>query len=407
MLPKSANVVVIGGGVLGTSAAFHLAEAGQSEILLIDRGPIASATTPQAAGQTGYLNVDSFALKFGIYCIEFFENFKQRTGHAVDFRQCGSLRVALTEPFQKDLAARHAAARELGHAVEFLSPAQAREIVPTFDPPDDCSILLIPRDGYVEPKSVAVAYAAAAKDRGVAIETRVEATGLRIDNGRVTGVQTSERTIEAQSVVLAAGAWARNFGRRLGLNLRTVPVRHQAFVTAPLPGVRPMQPIVRITEPQIYVRHEAGGLLVGGYGYRPLSFDMAEFKASFEVASLEADPVYYQQLRAAASKFFPSLADAVVVQERRGLPTISPDGRLIVSEPAGLRGLVVLSACGVGGIDRSPGAGRIVADIVCGRPPWIDPAILSADRFGDNYATDPSLRARCEELYAHHYHEVY
>ena len=407
MLPKSANVVVIGGGVLGASAAFHLAEAGLDEILLIDRGPIASATTPQAAGQTGYLNVDRFALKFGTYCIEFFENFEQRTGHAIDFRQCGSLRVALTEPFRKDLEARHAAARELGQEVEFLSPARARELVPTFDPPEDCRILLIPRDGYVEPKSVAVAYAAAATDRGVAIETHVEATGLEIDNGRVTGVRTREGTIAAPSVVLAAGAWARQFGRQIGLNLRTVPVRHQAFVTGPLAGVLPRQPIVRITEPQIYVRQEAGGLLVGGYGYRPLSFDMNEFDANFEVSSLAADPIYYQQLGAAATKFFPSLGGAVVVQERRGLPTISPDGRLIVSEPAGLSGLVVLSACGVGGIDRSPGAGRLVADIVSGRKPWIDPSVLSADRFGEDYATDRSLRARCEEIYSHHYHEVY
>ena len=403
----SPNVVVIGGGVLGTSAAFHLAEAGQDDVLLIDRGPLASATTPQAAGQTGYLNVDRFALKFGTYCIEFFENFEQRTGQVIDFRQCGSLRVALTKPFQKDLEARHAAARQLGHDVEFLSPSQARELVPTFDPPGDCRILLIPRDGYVEPKSVAVAFAAAAQDRGVAIETRVEATGLRIKDGRVTGVRTREGTIAARSVVLAAGAWARQFGQRIGLNLRTVPVRHQAFVTGPLAGVLPRQPIVRITEPQIYVRQEAAGLLVGGYGYRPLSFDMNEFDVAFEVASLAADPVYYQQLHAAATKFFPSLGGAVVIQERRGLPTISPDGRLIVSEPEGLRGLVVLSACGVGGIDRSPGAGRLAADIVSGGPPWIDPSVLSADRFGDDYATDRSLRARCEEIYSHHYHEVY
>jgi len=195
--------------------------------------------------------------------------------------------------------------------------------------------------------------------------------------------------------------------KHLGLNLRTVPVRHQAFVTAPLTGVSPNQPIVRFTEPQVHVRHEAGGLLVGGYGYRPLSFDMNDFDRKFEIAALEADPVYFQQLSDAARIFFPVLADATIVQERHGLPTISPDGRLVLSEPAGLRGLVVLSGCGVGGIDRSPGAGRIVADIICERQPWIDPSVLSADRFGDNYATDASLRAQCEEIYAHHYHEIY
>jgi glycine/D-amino acid oxidase-like deaminating enzyme len=407
VLPKSANTVIIGGGVLGASAAFHLTDAGQGDVVLIDRGPIASGTTPQAAGQTSYLTVDRFAFEFGVYCTEFFENFEQRTGHAIDFRQTGSLRVALTEKYQNDLAARHKTAEDLGHDVEFISSDRAQELVPTFTPPNDCRILLIPRDGYVEPKSVAVAYAAAAKDRGAKFQTRVDATGLVISNGRVTGVNTSEGTIETKWIVLAAGAWTRQFGQQFGLNLRTVPVRHQAFVTAPIASVLPGQPIVRFTEPQIYVRHEAGGLLVGGYGYRPLSCDMNDFDRKFEISALEADPVYYQQLRDAARTFFPSLADATVVQERRGLPTISPDGRMVLSEPAGLRGLVVLSACGVGGIDRSPGAGRIVADFICDRQPWIDPSVLSADRFGDNYATDARLRVQCEEIYAHHYHENY
>jgi sarcosine dehydrogenase len=407
VLPNSASTVIIGGGVLGASAAFHLSDAGQDDVLLLDRGPIASGTTPQAAGQTGYLNVDRFAFEFGKYCIEFFENFEQRTGRAIEFHQTGSLRIALTEKYQKDLAARYDAAQELGHNVEFISARRARELVPTLNPPDDCRILSIPRDGYVEPKSVAVAYAAAARDRGATLQTHVDVTGLLTSEGRVTGVKTSEGTIDTQWVVLAAGAWTRQFGQQVGLQLPTVPVRHQAFVTAPITGVLPQQPIVRITEPQIYVRYEANGLLVGGYGYRPLSFDMNDFDRSFEIAALEADPVYYRQLRDAAATFFPALTDATVVQERRGLPTISPDGRLVLSEPAGLRGLIVLSACGVGGVDRSPGAGRIVADVVCDREPWIDPGVLSADRFGDRYATDSSLRAQCEEIYAHHYHEIY
>ena len=407
MLPESADIVIIGGGILGTSAAFHLAESGQKDILLVDRGPIASGTTPFAAGQTGYLNTDRHALEFGRYCIDFFENFQQRTGYPIDFRQCGSLRVALTEEYQADLERRSQRAQEVGDEVQFISPRRATELVPTFHPPDKCRILLIPRDGYVEPKSVAVAYAAAARDRNVTIRTRVEATGLQITDGRVTGVRTPEGVVQAQWVVLAAGAWTRQFGQRLGLNLRTVPVRHQAFVTAPLRDVLPRQPIVRITEPQIYVRQEAGGLLVGGYGYRPLSFDMDELADNFEIPALEADPIYYQQLGEAAEKFFPTLGNAVIIQERRGLPTISPDGRLIISEPAGAQGLVVMSACGVGGIDRSPGAGRVVADVVNEKRGWIDLNVLSAERFGDNYCEDANLRARCEEVYAHHYHQIY
>jgi 4-methylaminobutanoate oxidase (formaldehyde-forming) len=374
---------------------------------LIDRGPIASGTTPFAAGQTGYLNRDRFALEFGIYCVEFFEHFEERTGYPIDFRQSGSLRVALTEKYQRDLEARHATARKLGHNVEFVTPVQARELVPSFAPPEDCRILHIPRDGYVEPKSVAVAYAAAARDRGVSIHTHVAATGLDVAGDRVRAVRTSEGTIETRWIVLAAGAWTRKFGEQLGLNLCAVPVRHQAFVTAPMSNVLPGQPIVRITEPQFYVRQEAQGLLVGGYGYRPLSFDMRDFPGDFEISALPADPVYYEQLTEAALEFFPSLRQAVVVKELRGLPTVSPDGKLLASESERMRGLIVLAACGVGGIDRSPGVGRIVAEIVGGGQTWLSPSVLKVERFGDEYAGDARLRAKCEEVYAHQYHDIY
>ena len=407
MLPSSANVVVIGGGVLGTSAAFQLAEAGVKDIVLIDRGPVGAGTTPMAAGQTGYLNSDRFATDFGLYNIEFFENFEARTGQAIDFHQCGSLRITLTETYHQDLERRLEVAREIGDDARIISAEEARQLVPLLDPPSDCRIMLMPRDGWVEPKSVAVAYAAAAADRGVRFDTGIPVTGLVHDGTRVTGVTTPQGTISAQWVVLAAGAWSRQLSQPLGINLRSVPVRHQAFVTAPLARALPDQPIVRVTEPQFYVRPEAGGLLVGGYGYRPLSFDMDDFDDGFEIASLEADQVYYEQLQAAARPFFPVLENAIRVQDRRGLPTISPDGRLVISEPDNAAGLVVLTACGVGGVDRSPGAGRIVADIIAGREPWIDPEILGADRFGDDFVDELELRARCEEVYAHHYHDVY
>lgn len=407
MLPRSADVVVIGGGVFGTSAAFHLAEAGVRNVVLLDRGPIASGTTPFAAGQMGYLNRDSRVLPFAIYCLEFFETFGDRTGYPVDFHQVGSIRMALTEQYHEDLEVRLVAARAGGQEAEFLEPSELRKRVPLVEPPEGARILSIPRDGFVEPRSVAVGFAAAARDRGVEIRTRVEVTEIEASNGAIRGVLTDEGRIETPWVVLAAGAWSRSLARKLGLGLRSVPVRHQAFVTAPMAGVLPTQPIVRVTEPQVYCRPEAGGLLVGGYGYRPLSFEMNELPHGFEIPALPADPIYYQQLTEAAMKFIPSLKQAVVIQERRGLPTISPDGKLVVGEPDGLKGLVVASACGVGGIERSPGVGRLVSEIVSGRPPFVPLEMLDVNRFGDEFASDAVLRAQCEELYAHHYHEAY
>jgi 4-methylaminobutanoate oxidase (formaldehyde-forming) len=407
MLPKGAQVVVIGGGVFGTSAAFHLAEAGVRDVLLVDRTSIAGGTTPFAAGQTGYLNRDPQALTFSRYCMEFFERFGERTGYPVDFRQVGSIRVALTERFQRDLESRVEQAAKEGEPAEFIDHAELRKRAPLVEAPADARMVLIPRDGYVEPRSVAAAFAAAARDRGVTIRTRLEVTAIEARDGAVRGVITPEGRVETSWAVVAAGAWGRSLMRTLGVNLRSVPVRHQAFVTAPLEGVVPGQAIVRFTEPQVYCRPEGGGLLVGGYGYRPLSFEMDRFPPGFEIPALEADPVYYRQLSDAAAALVPRLRDAPVVQERRGLPTMSPDGRILVGEPNGVRGLIVASACLVGGIERSPGMGRLVSEIVTGRPTFVPLEALHLDRFGDAYAHDAELRAACEELYSRHYHEVY
>jgi 4-methylaminobutanoate oxidase (formaldehyde-forming) len=407
MVPHAAQIVIIGGGVLGTSAAFHLAAAGQQDIVLLDRGPVAGGTTPFAAGQTAYLPAKEYLLPFTTYCIEFFEHFAERTGQAIDFHQHGSLRVALTEHHVAGLQTRRTLAASLGDTVEMLTPQQARELVPALEVPDAQGILYAPRDGYVEPRSVAAAYAAAARQRGVTICTRTPVTGIEVGDGAVRSVRTTAGTIAARWVVVAAGAWTRQFCQPLDLNLRAVPVRHQAFVTAPLSVVAPQQPIVRVVEPQVYARPEAGGLLVGGYGYRPLSFDMHDFPADFETPDLEADQIYYQQLLEAATQYLPVLREAVVIQERRGLPTMTPDGLYLVSAVDQVQGLVVMSGCQVGGIWASPGLGRIVADVVSGQESLLPAAAFKVDRFADAYAHETPLRSRCEQVYACHYLDMY
>src|SRR5215510_8032795 len=406
MVPSEAQIVIIGGGVLGTSAAFQLAAAGHQSIVLLDRGPIAGGTTPFAAGQTAYLPAHKHLLPFTTYCIEFFERFAERTGYAIDFRQHGSLRVVLTEPHLAGLEARVEAAQSLHDPVEWLTPQQAKSLVPALEVPAAKGILFMPRDGYVEPRSVAAAYAAAARDRGVTICTRTPVTGVELRDGAVRSVQTAAGAIRTQWVVVAAGAWTRQFCQHLGLNIRAVPVRHQAFVTAPLSVVSTTQPVVRVVEPQVYVRPEAGGLLVGGYGYRPLSFDMHTFPERFEMPDLEADQIYYQQLADAAAHYFPALRTAGVIQERRGLPTITPDGQYLVSTVEHMQGLIVLSGCQVGGIWASPGLGQIVADIVSGQES-LPAAAFRINRFADAYVHETPLRAQCEQVYACHYWDMY
>jgi len=395
-----ANVVVIGAGVYGASAAFHLARAGQKNVVLLDRGPIAGGTTPFAAGQTGYLNVKKSAVSFSRYCIEFFENFERETGYPIEFKQNGSIRIAVSKRNRPDLDAMAAIAREFGDAVEFLTPAGLRKLVPALEITEAAGILHVPRDGYTEPKAVAVGYAVGARDLGVKIHTHTPVTGFDVANGRVRSVHTAYGPIQTDWVVLAAGAWTRNIARQFGADIKSVPVRHQAFVTVPLGGVRAKQPVVRIADEQIYVRPEGGGLLVGGYGYEPASFEMSQLPESFEIPALPADEITRRALRDQAAKYFPVLRDAPIVQDRRGLPTITPDSAFMVSELDRTKGVIVATGCLVGGIHSSPGVGRIVADLVSGRKSFELAPDLLANRFEGMWNDDLSLRRRCEKVYA-------
>lgn len=406
MVPREANIVVIGGGVLGTSTAFHLAAAGHEQIVLLDRGPIAGGTTPFAAGQTSYLPSHERLLPFTSYCLDFFERFEEKTGYAINFHQNGSLRVALSDQHVPGLHARIDMAKSIGDRAELLTPQQAHDLAPALDVSAAKGILLAPRDGYVEPRSVAASYAAGARDRGVTICTRTAVTGIDMADGAVQTVRTAAGNIQTRWVVLATGAWTRQFSEQLGLNIRTVPVRHQAFVTAPLSGVSEGQPLVRIVDTQVYARPEAGGLLVGGYGYRPLSFDMDEFPGRFEIPDLEADQIYYQQLTDAAVQNFPVLQQAGIIQERRGLPTMTPDGQYMVSEVDDVQGLVIVAGCQVGGIWSSPALGRIAADIISGEES-IPASAFKVNRFDEAYAHDAALRTQCEQVYAVHYWDMY
>ncbi|MEM7530842.1 MAG: FAD-binding oxidoreductase [Chloroflexota bacterium] len=407
---QTANVVIVGGGVIGASIAFHLAESGCKDVLLLDKGPLGSGTTPNAAGQTAHLTYKESARQFVDYCSTFLQNFADKTGYAINFQASGSLRIAMTPTYTPQLQGYVETADALqDDSVYLIDEQTARELVPSLHFPESpASILWNGGDGYIdEPKSVALAYAAAARDRGVVIQTNTRVTKLCIEHDRICGVQTNRGMIEAKHVVVAAGAWTRQLMQSRDISVASVPVRHQAYVTVPMNTVDRAWPIVRVIEPQLYVRPHKGGMLVGGYGYRPLSFDMDDFPADFEIASLEADAIYYSRLQETAIHYFPMLADVPIAQERRGLPTVTPDAEMMVDEVEAIAGLVVATGCQVAGVAYSAGIGRVAADVVLGQPCFLTEGldsengeVFAVDRFGDLYMHDDAkLRDHCEKAY--------
>jgi 4-methylaminobutanoate oxidase (formaldehyde-forming) len=227
---------------------------------------------------------------------------------------------------------------------------------------------------------VAIGFATRAIELGVQGMSFTRVTGLLAEGGRVAGVATDRGEIRAPVVVDAAGAWAARVAAEAGLRVPLVPVRHQLLVTEPIAGVEPLQPIVRLVEASVYVRHEQGGLLFGGYEDAPRVVDAGTLPAGFQIADLPLDLAVLRALIDEVADHFPALRTARVAIHRGGLPTMTADGRPLLGRVPGLEGFFVASGCCVGGLGLSPAAGRALADLIVDGSERT-PASLSVARF--------------------------
>jgi glycine/D-amino acid oxidase-like deaminating enzyme len=216
-------------------------------------------------------------------------------------------------------------------------------------------------------------------------------------------VATPRGDISAPVVVDAAGAWTARVAAAAGIALPLVPVRHQLFITEPIPGVEPLQPVVRLLEASVYVRHEQGGLLFGGYEDRPRVIDAAAWPPDFDIAQLDLDLGVLRALVDEVIEHFPVLATARVALHRGGAPTMTPDGRPILGRVPGLDGFYVASGCCVGGLSLSPAAGRALADLIVDGKSDPDLAPLSVERFRGRWQGAAELEAACVGQYARKY----
>jgi len=237
----------------------------------------------------------------------------------------------------------------------------------------------------------------------VTLRTHTRVTGITLGSHGEHLVHTAAGDIRTPVVVDAAGAWARALGQGVGLHLPVTPIRHQYYITAPLPGVRATQPVMRFPDLNGYVRQEAGGLLVGGFEANPCSFDMQELPATFEVKDVPADLAILRHFTAALQPYVPILAEAFIVAERRGLPTVTPDGDFLLGDIPGVPGLYVAAGCCVTGISAAPVLGKLLAELIVDGQASLDITSMHISRFGEQYRDAATLRRACEEVYAHYY----
>jgi glycine/D-amino acid oxidase-like deaminating enzyme len=398
------DIAIVGGGVFGTSIAAHLARCGHRDVVLIEAHDIGSQTTSQAAGLVPLLRASDHLTEMARYSLAAFETFADDTGHDLRFHQVGSLKLALNAARAAELRQQVQRARRLRVPLELIDVQAARRHMPVLDLEGVQAVSYAPRDGYIaQPAAIAVGYAALASRLGVEVLTGTRVLRLRVDAGRIRGLETSQGPVEANRVILAAGAWTPALTRLTGITIPTVAVRHQLQVTGPLPGVHPTQPVVRIPDCSAYLRPEGQGLIVGAFEAQPRSFGPEEVAAEMRSGDLEPDRDSLRRYAERVMPYVPALSGATIIRTQQGLPTFTPDGSPLIGAVPGIESLFAACGCCATGISLAPAVGRIVAEWLSAGSTFVEMAPFALSRFGMPMPDPSQLRRACESVYAHYY----
>ncbi|GAA1179475.1 FAD-binding oxidoreductase [Ornithinimicrobium humiphilum] len=370
-LPEHAEVVVLGGGVIGLSTAYQLARAGV-DVVLVERDALGSGSTCKAAGGVRAQFSDEVNIHLARRSLEVYERFEELFDQPIDLHQVGYL-FLLDDP--ADVAAFERAValqNSLGVTTRMLDPDEAGRMSPLIRTDGLLAAAFHPRDGHCTPESVVQGYARAARRAGATVVTGCAATGGQVVDGRVRAVETEAGTIRTEQVVVATGAWSAEVGSWFGVDLPVHPLRRQVLTTGPVPGRGERTPFTIDFSTSFYFHDEGPGLLVG-------MSDPHE-QPGFR---LDRDDAWLPGLAAAIERRAPALSEVELRSGWAGLYEMTPDHNGLVGRSRTVPGVVYATGFSGHGFLLGPAVGETVADLVLGRPPETDVAALSVDRFAD------------------------
>lgn len=403
-LPDSARVVVVGGGAVGCSIAYHLAKLGVAEVLLLERRQLTSGCTWHAAGLVGQLRSKTNLTRMMQYSARLYATIGAETGQDVGWHGTGSLRLAASRERFQELRRSATTARGFGFELHVLSPAEAFDRFPLLDPDGVVGATFVPGDGYVDPYSLTQAYAAGARRGGVRIVEGVVVTGVITEKRRIVALETDHGRIRCETVVNAAGLWARHFGELCGLELPVTVVEHQYLVTEKTERVPAGLPSLRDPDLNFYLKPEPGALAIGGWepdtlpalgtGQIPLDFGQQLFPENFD---------RFEQIMLPAARRVPILNELGIRSLINGPIPISADGEPVIGPAPQFDNLFL--ACGfTSGIAGSGGAGKVVADWIVHGDPGMDLWSFDVRRFGAHHGSSRYLTEVGVESYGAYYH---
>jgi 4-methylaminobutanoate oxidase (formaldehyde-forming) len=411
-LPSHAEIVVIGGGIIGCSTAYHLARDHKADVVLLEQGTLTSGSTWHAAGLVGQLRSSASITRVLKYSVDLYKGLEAETGLATGWKMTGCLRLATNADRWTEFRRLATTAKSFGMDMHLLTPQEVKAMWPLMEVGDLVGASWLPTDGQASPSDITQSLAKGARMHGARIVENVRVTGFEMEDGRIVRVRTTLGDIACEKVVNCAGQWARQVGAMAGINVPLQPVKHQYIVTEKVPGLSTDAPTIRDPDRRTYFKEEVGGLVMGGYEPNPQPWTTGDVPDDWAFRLFDDDFDHFEQHMVEAIARIPALETVGVKQMINGPESFTPDGNFILGVAPECRNMFVGAGFNAFGIASGGGAGWVLAQwVVDGEAP-LDLWVVDIRRFSAMHRDRQWVLERTLEAYGKHYtiafpHEEY
>ena len=412
IIPTHADIVVIGGGIIGCSTAYHLARDHKANVIVLEQNKITSGSTWHAAGLVGQLRSSASITQVLKYSVELYKKLEKETGLQTGWKMSGCLRLASNQDRWVEYQRLATTAQSFGMEMNLLSPQEVKKMWPLLETKDLVGASFLPTDGQASPSDITQSLAKGARMHGAKFYEGVQVIGFEIVEGRVVAVNTNQGSVKCDRVVNCGGMWARQIGAMAGVNVPLQTVKHQYVITEKVEGLSSDAPTIRDPDRRTYFKEEVGGLVFGGYEPNPISWAQDDVPSTFEFQLFEDDWDHFEQHMAQALARIPALEKTGIKKMINGPESFTPDGNFILGAAPELKNFFVGAGFNAFGIASGGGAGWVLADWVMRGEAPTDLWSVDIRRFSSLHKDRAWVNERTLEAYGKHYtvgfpHEEY
>lgn len=406
-LPSHAQIVVIGGGIIGCSTAYHLAKDHKADVLLLEQGTLTSGSTWHAAGLVGQLRSSASITRVLKYSVELYKGLEAETGLATGWKMTGCLRLATNQDRWTEFKRLATTAGSFGMDMHLISPEEVKRMWPLMNVDDLVGASWLPTDGQASPSDITQSLAKGARMHGAKIVENVRVTGFEMKDGRIVKVKTTEGDVTCEKVVNCAGQWARQVGDMAGINVPLQAVKHQYIITEKIEGLATDAPTIRDPDRRTYFKEEVGGLVMGGYEPNPQPWLTGDLPNDWAFRLFDDDFDHFEQHMMQAMERVPALENVGVKQMINGPESFTPDGNFILGVAPECKNMFVGAGFNAFGIASGGGAGWVLAQwLIDGEAP-LDLWVVDIRRFAGMHRDRQWVCDRTLEAYGKHYTVAY